>query len=224
MPVRSVSAFFIVCLALGFWVNERSWNGQVYVYVGEERSPAAIRSLGEYSSIDRSALYRAAHTQLLAHAKIFNEAGRMGVQLGHPLMSRKGGGREFSCQVQDHSGVFDKIELVFVGTGVAGAGDPPRMIVVSKCKSEHNLNQLETLWIPTQEILDSPARDREFVIPSAEPVTVRLESIPDQWPDSWVLWSVKLYRDGQPEQAMLINTNQLRQARPKLLSLDWKTQ
>lgn len=224
MRPLTVSALFILSLGLGLWVSDRSWNGQLFVYVGEERSPAAIRSLGEYSSLDRTALYRTAEAQLMGDARVFQEDGRIGVQMGHPLMNRKGGGKEFACQVQDHSGLYDRIEMIFVGTGATEGGEAPRMIVNTRCRSEQDLNQLDTVWIPTQTILASAPANGEYLFPSADPVAIRLEMIPDEWPESWVLWSVRLYREDRPDESLLIDTDRLRQARPQLLSLDWKAQ
>ena len=121
-------AFFILCLCLGFYLNDQAWDGKVFVYVGEDRSPSAVRSLSDYSSIERKALYRSAHTQLLASAEVFKRDGQIGIQLGHPLLNRMSGGKEFGCQVQDHSGVFDRIEIIFMGTGISEGGAAPRVV------------------------------------------------------------------------------------------------
>ncbi len=224
LPFSIVPAFFVFCLCMGFYLNERAWNGQVYVYVGEERAPSAVRTLNDYSSIERKTLYRSAHTQLLANAEVFRESGRIGIQLGHPLLSRKSGGKEFGCQVQDHSGVFDHIEIVFIGTGISEGDHPARMIVDSRCHSLKNLNLLETVWIPMQDIVNSEPKDQEMQVFGDDPIMVRLEEIPSQWPESWTLWTIRLYSENNPDESLALDTPLLKQARPKLLSFDWKAE
>ncbi len=210
---------FVFSLCLGIWLNERAWNGQVFVYIGEQRSPAAVRSISEYSSLDRQALHRSAQEQLLAHAQVLRDGDRLGVQLGHPLVDRDGG-KEFGCQVQDHFGAFDQVELTFMGNGIAENGVAPHMVVTSRCRSQQDLNQLDTIWIPLGEILGTPAQDREFLFPSSDPVSVRLEHMPDQWPENWVLWSVRFFRQDDTANSLTLDSSLLRQARPDMLTLE----
>ena len=216
--------FFLFCLCLGLWVNQRSWNGLVFVYIGEQRSPAAVRSLHEFSALDQKALHRSVEAQLLAYAEIYKDQGLLGVQLGHPLLTGKNGGKEFSCQVQDVSGVYDRVEIVFVGTGVSQGGGSPRMIIDSRCHSEGNLNQLDTVWIPMQTVLLSQPKDQAFELPGENSVKLRFENIPDGWPENWVMWNVRFYKESNPEESLVMNAEMLKLGRPTLLSFDWKVQ
>ena len=126
-------AFFIFALATGYWVSVESWNGAVYVYIGEQRSPASNRSMRDYSALDRKALSKSIHKQLLASAKVTERNGFMGVTLGHPLFKRAKGTGEFACPVQGRAGVFDRVELTFVGIGVSDSGEAPLMLVEAEC-------------------------------------------------------------------------------------------
>jgi len=219
-------AFLIFCagLCLGAWVSVRSWDGTLFVYVGEPRSPAAVRSLVEYSTLSHDALTRSAQAQLMSNAVIYKDSGMLGVQLGHPLIYGANGAKQFGCQVQDLSGVYDHMQLIFVGTGVTSAGEPPRMIVNARCRSEHDLNQLETVWIPMQNIMTSKPTDQEFDFPGENLIHLKLESIPDQWPENWVLWSVSFYRDDASNEQMILDSEKMRQVSDKLLSFDWKAE
>lgn len=217
-----VPAVFMFALGFGLWVNDRAWNGQVFVYVGEQRAPAAVRSLVDYSSMERKALYRSAHNQLLEHAEVLKRDGFIGVRLGHPLVNRKGGGKEFGCQVQDHPGVFDRIEIKFIGTGISESGEPARMTVEAHCQSLNDLNLLDVIWIPVSDIFASEPKDTEIQSYGDNPVLVRMESIPNQWPENWVLWSIRLYSNDNPDNVLVLDTPLLKEARPTLLSFDWK--
>jgi hypothetical protein len=53
-------------------------------------------------------------------------------------------------------------------------------------------------------------------------VKVSFDSIPNQWPENWVLWTVRFYREDTPEEAMVIDAAMLKQGRANLLSFDWK--
>ena len=221
-----IPAFFVAILGLGYWLTMESWNGNVYVYLGEQRAPAAVRSIKDYSSVDRRQLSASLNQQLLKTAKLQKLNGYMGVTLGHPLLKRAKGGGEFACPVQGRAGVFDRVEMVFMGTGISESGSPPLMVVEGQCRPGKDLNQMRTIWIPMDTILRSAAHDQELQIFEDQPVTVRLQQIPGQWPENWVLKSVKLFRDGNREDSMMVDSAQVREAAPKMLSFNWvrKTQ
>jgi hypothetical protein len=220
-----VSAFtFAFCLLSGVWLTNISWDGKVFVYLGEERAPAAVRSLSDYSAIEMKSLDASAHLQLMNNSVVVAERDRLGIQLGHPLLHREDGARVFGCEVRDHTGVYNRISLLFVAEGVSSSAAPPQMTVVSECHSMQDLNQLETIWIPMQQIYSLPARDQEFTSNDDNPVGIGFTDMPPEWPDRWVLMSVRLFRDDNPDQSLTIDTNHLRDARPTLLSLDWQRQ
>ena len=221
MRVSFVPSFFVICVCLGFWVAEHSWNGDVYVYVGEQRSPATVRDLAEFSSINREALYRSPAEQLMHYAHIYKDEGLLGVQLGHPLVPVEQG-KAFGCQVQDLSGVFDRMQLVIVGTGVSSSGEMPKLVVDSKCRSENDLNQLESVWIPMQQIMNSVPKDQDFEFPGESITRLSLQNIPDAWPENWVLWEVRFYREDNEGEPLVIDAKKMREAAPALLSFDWK--
>jgi hypothetical protein len=93
------------------------------------------------------------------------------------------------------------------------------MIVDAACRSEHNLNQLNTVWIPMKTVMSHAPKDLKF---DFDGVKVSFDSMPDQWPENWVLWTVRFYRDDTPEEALVIDAPMLKQGRADLLSFDWK--
>lgn len=200
-----------------------SWDGAVFVYLGEQRSPAAVRSMRDYSAIDRKALFSSVHRQMLEGAKLIKQQGQMALTLGHPLM-KTAERNEFACPVEGRPGLFDRVELTFTGTGISESGHQPMMTIESKCGSGGNLSELETIYIPMQDILAAGAKDQELLTTGDHPVLVKLEHIPGEWPVGWVLSTVRFYREGSPEESMTIDSEKMRDTTEtgKLLSFDWK--
>ncbi len=222
MKVRWAPLIFVFCLCTGLWITERSWNGRLFVYVGEDRGPTAVHGTLEYSALDRGALYRSAHNQLLDNAEIIKSGKYAGVRFGHPLIAKEKGGKAFGCQVADHRGLFNQIEITFIGTGISEGGSPARMVVEAPCRAIRDLNKLETVWIPMGDIFASAPKDQELQIFGESPVVVKLEEIPSQWPTDWVLWSVRLYRDDDPDEALFISSKLIKESQVKKLSFDWQ--
>jgi hypothetical protein len=217
-----VPIFFVFAVIAGFRISTESWNGSVYVYMGEQRSPAALREARDFSAVDRKAISGNLSKQLLASAKLKELNGYIGVTLGHPLFKRARGTGEFACPVHGRPGVFDKVELVFMGTGVSEGGEPPTMVVEGECAPGSTLNEMRTIWIPLKAIMASAPQDQEMQLFGDQPVTVRLRQIPSQWPENWVLQSVKLYRENNPEESMLVDSKGVREGNPKLIQFGWR--
>jgi hypothetical protein len=137
-------------------------------------------------------------------------------------LTGKNGGREFGCQVLDHSGAYDRLEMTFMGTGISEGGESPKMIVDANCRSQKDLNQLEPVWIPMDALMQNPAKNQTYDVGGESALRISLQSMPDQWPENWVLWSVRFYREDSPDEALVVDANMLKQARAKLLSFDWK--
>lgn len=212
---------FIVGLLIGYGMVVRSWGGSVYVYLGEERSPAAVRLLSDYAALDRDALTNEVHQQMVGDADFIKRDGELGIRLGHPLLKLKSGGFDFACAVQGRQGVFDRIELTFWGIGITESGHPPQIVMETACRTEEDLNRLATLWLPMAEILATPAKDQQLEFYEDRPLTIRLEQIPGEWPESWVLTRIRLFRDNNPSESLEIGASLIKEARSKILSFEW---
>lgn len=217
------TAFFLAFFAFGSWVSTRSWGGAVYVYIGEDRSPAAVRSLNDYTPISRAALTDSVEKQLIASARFVRQEGYVGVELGHPLLKPEAGRREFACDVGGREGLYDHLELTFTGSGVAASGEAPQMVVFAGCNPTEDVGRLETVWLPMDEILASQPKDQDIQINGDQPIFIHLKDIPGEWPDSWSLSSVKLYREADPRDAMEVGIEKLHQARGSAFSFGWAT-
>lgn len=215
--------FFASVMALGYWMSERAWDGQVYVYMGSERSPAAVRQLRDYTPVEGRSITRTAQEQLLADAQLDKQDGFLGIKLGQILVRREDGAREFACEANGRPGLFDRIELTFVGEGIAESGEPAKMVVDSKCSSLTDLDRLDTIWVPMQEILSLKPQDQDLQSRGEDPTFIKMQTVPSSWPTSWTLQSVKLYRRSSLDtQALTIGTAQLMEMNGKRLAFDWK--
>lgn len=220
-PIRHLF-FFVACMTLGYWVTVKSWGGYVYVYFGEERSPAALRSIKDYSAIDRKTLTNEVHQQLVGDAKLFKSEGFLGIRLGHPMLRGENGRKDFACGLQGRPGIFDRIEITFWGIGITESGDPPKLIIVSDCRADEDVNFLEPVWVPMREILASKPLDQEIRLFGEPPMLIRLEDIPMQWPESWVMTSIRLYQENDPEEELEIGASLIKEAHTQILSFDWQ--
>jgi hypothetical protein len=218
--------FFIASMMMGYAIATQSWDGWLYVYLGEFRYPAAVRSIHDYSALDRKALFTSIHKQMLKEARLEKKQGYIGLTMGHPLFKRGIGTSDFACSVQGRTGMFDHIELTFMGVGISEGGEPPTMTVTTPCVPGKTLNRLQTIWVPTDEIFKNPAKDQELKLNSDQPMTVSLKQIPNQWPEQWVLWSVRLFNEdkskGKSDDSYLIDAAKIREASAKTLSFEWK--
>lgn len=205
----------------GYLVSIESWNGAVFVYLGEQRAPAAIRSMRDYSAVDRKALYASVHRQLLEGARMIKGAGEMGLALGHPLIKREDR-MEFACPLEGRPGLFDTVEVSFMGLGISEAGQQPTMTLLAECQSTGSLNHLDTIWIPMQTLLALEAKDQDLQLYGEHPVSVHLQHMPGEWPVSWVLSKVRLFKRDEPEEQLLIDADKMRETNGKLMSFDWR--
>lgn len=203
-------ALFVAAFTGALAVTSRSWNGTVYVYVGERRAPASVRRARDYAPIERAALSRKPDAQLMSGAQVLQSGEEVGVGLGHPLLPR-GAGREFACAVGGHPGIYDRVEVTFYGIGVTDNGERPQLVVETDCRAAEKIDALETLWIPAKALFAAKPGDRDFEVEGERRLNVSLQHIPDVWPESWVLWNVRFYRsDDATDSGLTIDAAHLR--------------
>ncbi|MBX3020716.1 MAG: hypothetical protein KF799_03495 [Bdellovibrionales bacterium] len=225
MRLFSIALLFLAAVGFANHLTTRSWGGAVYVYVGERRAPASVRSVSDYSAIDRRALYRSIHGQLMSTAGASIRDGVVGVRLGHPLIPREeGGGREFACPIAGHVGVYDRVELTFYGTGITASGESPLLIIDNGCQASAQLDTLDTVWIPMQKIIALGPKDQELETDTQPPMYIRLQNIPGEWPENWVLTGVRFYRSDSEDRGMSLDADKLKAdaATASMLSFEWK--
>lgn len=210
---------FFIFVHSGYKFAISSWGGVVYVYLGEDRSPAAVRNARDYSEMSYRNLGAPVEAQLVSEAEVEVREGSVGVYLGNPLL-KTSGHLEFACRVLDREGIYDRLELTFMGTGISTSGDTAEMVVEGPCEARDIAWALEPIWIPIQQITRAPAEDAELETEGDHPISVELKHMPGEWPPQWVLSRVKLYRSTEMENALVIEAHQMRSSRAALLSFD----
>jgi hypothetical protein len=141
--------------------------------------------------------------------------GLVGIHLGNPLVRNSNGETDFACRAHGRTGLFDRMELVFTGTGISEGGENPEMTVVSACEGGTANSDLAPVWIPIVEIMKEPATDRVMNFEGAQ---IRLISMPGQWPVSWVLSRVRLFKQEDSTANWTVDAAQMRRTRPDLIS------
>jgi hypothetical protein len=215
-------AFFILVIASGYWITRSSWNGEVYVPTMEKRSPSSLRRWSSFSAVDVRALSRTAGEQVIAHAKFEKQESILNLTLGNPLLvNGTEATREFACESAGRQGIFSRVQVTLYGTGISDNGDQPLMVVDLACATGKTLDVLAPITIPMADILSSQPQDQEIQIPGDHQAFIRLQNIPDQWPDTWVLWGVKFYTGFESDSEFELNAQQLRQSMPQLPQFTW---
>jgi hypothetical protein len=224
---------FVFFLFAGFRLSTDSWKGMLYVYLGEDqRSPAALHHLKDFSRLDAKSLSAAAHDQLIANAEIVRDDKQLGVKLGHFLTRTNDGKREFACRVENHPGVYDTLEMTFVGLGVSDSGELPTIEVESSCRSSADLDWLETIWIPMGEIaskIGSAGAGTNYGFSGEDPdgknkFSVSVKNMPSSdWPEVWVLTKVRLFHSANPDDSLIVDTANLKPELKSKFTFDWKT-
>lgn len=215
------SLLFISAVWFAQALTARSWNGVVYLYRGERRAPAAVRAAQDYLPLDRGTLTRPLQEQLLGLTQIIRRGPNLGLRLGHPLLRREDGTREFACANATGDGVYDRMELVFYGVGAMDSGEPPLLTVDVECSAEYELDHLDPIWIPMDEIARGALKEhrREWLGEESQRVTV--EHMPAVWPESWVLYSVRLYNAESGAPDLVLDSARLRATGQALPKLEW---
>lgn len=201
-----------------------SWNGILYVYLGDERSPAAVHNLKDFSRLDAKSLSRAAHDQVIANAEILKKQDAVGIKLGHFLTRSPDGKREFACDVESRSGVYNRISMTFMGLGISDSGEVPKLIVEADCKASMDLDWLETVWVPMTQISKLGGSDQEYNTYDANHVSVQVEHMTADWPENWALTNVRLFHANNPDESMIVDTNKLPFESKQKFTFEWKLQ
>ncbi len=196
-----------------------AWNGTVYVYVGETRSPAATKDIHDFYPLDGRVLRQSLDQQMFENVSFVNRESEVGVRLGHFLVRDGGGKRQFACQVQSRPGLYDRVELSFMGVGVSDNGKIPKMTVDSLCAAEDELSFINPVWLALSEIYQSEPKSQILKIPELGGTAIAFDDLASAWPEKWTLVRVKLYRSDAGVPALMLE--------PKLpshetLTFNWK--
>jgi hypothetical protein len=218
--------------ALGIAVGLQTWNQVSRQYYRAElktlltgRSPAAIHKSLEVSQIDGAELIQSSSSRLVATARIILKDSDLGLELGHFVTHNGQGGRLLACDY------FDRIEMTFDGEGVADSGNKPVMRIEGPCRTGDDVTRIEAIWIPVGKILNEKPSDMELSF--SEGVNFNFENMSSEWPERWVLQSVRMKHQAAsasapalaPEKDLLMTETELSVAGgvagQNKLALDW---
>lgn len=195
-----------------------AWNGVVYIYVGEDRSPAAVKNLSDYYPVSNKFLRKPISEQLFGNVAFVNRESELGVQVGNFLTTDADGNRRFACQAANSGGMFDRVELSFVGVGVSDNGNIPKMTVNSNCAAEDDLTVLSPIWIPMGDIYQAEPKTQELHFPEFGSTAVHFENLASSWPEKWSLVKVRLYNSASGSTEILLEPKTKSHS---TLSFDW---
>jgi hypothetical protein len=209
MYIRNIFISIFIFLSFGFLGSLsmlQSWDSVVYFYPQSSglRYPAAIQRNYDFSNLQGMALNRAAKERLLLDAKIYKEDTRLGVELGHFVQKNSEGYKELACHT------YNQIELTFEANNMATSGHRPIMKVVAPCNVSENYNRIQTIWIPTQEILNSSSmsESKQIFYGNAESATLSFKHVFTKIPMEWSLSKLRLFHENS-DQEMLIKKHEV---------------
>lgn len=203
---------------LGQWLMTDAWNGVVYIYVGEDRAPAAVKNLSDYYPVSNKFLRKPMEEQLFGNVAFVSRQNELGVQVGNFLTFDSSGNRRFACHTENRGGVFNRVELSFVGVGVSDDGRIPKMTVNSNCAAEDDLTTLSPIWIPMGDIYQAEPKTQELHFPEFGSTAIHFENLASTWPERWALVKVRLYNSESGSVGVLLEPKTKSHA---ALSFDW---
>ena len=210
---------FVTTLVCGVLISRNSWNGYVYVYVPDQRSPSAIPRRHDLTRFAGQELTKRIHERLIGDARILHRESDLGIELGQFVTENSDRKKVFACSV------YDKIEMRFVAEGIATGGNLPVMEVMGNCEiNSEQVNWIKPIWIPAGRLIKEPAINKEISFFDAEPVSLKFSHMSDQWPSQWVLDSVRLVSSNGVAEDVQLSRDRIRLALPRSLILEWEAQ
>ncbi len=187
--VTHIFALFCFCFVAGYSIIHYTTTDAYLI----SRDPAAIGRIYDFSKLNGEELRTAVKQRLLAGFEIEKRADEQGVSLGHFVFIDSNGDKKFACQE------YNKIALIFLADGMATAGEQPTMQVEGACEFSGEVSKINPLWIPVAKILNEKPADGEIQFNQGNPITLRFNGIPSEWPKTWILKSVELKKDNSSD-------------------------
>lgn len=195
--LASVFGIFFLCFAVGYSFL-RSTTDAYQI----NRDPAAIRTNFDFSHLSGAKLQDAVKQRLVAGFELKKSAEGTGIGLGHFVFLDEKGEKKLACQE------FGKVTLTFEAEGISVAGDKPSMELEGRCEFSADMTKINPLYIPIAKILGEKPGDGEFQFNEGRAITVRFTNLPEAWPRTWLLKSVKLTSDKNSE-ALVVESNEV---------------
>lgn len=171
----------------------------------------------DLSKLDAEEFARAFKYSLINPLSLVRGNGQMGVQLGNFYIKGTDQQKIFVCAK------YNYIELVFQADGIAVSGEIPRMVIRGPCTNAQDMNFIQALPIPYQEVLKAPVSQTQFRLPIADSndsVQINFHYVVEQWPTDWNLVGVRLYSDYSSE-ILSLNGYEIIAIRGQPFVLNW---
>ncbi len=208
-------AIFVVMFLVAGTVSLKSWDGVVYVYLDDSRKPAAIGRGLDFSNLDGSELLLASSKRLVSSARMLLKESNVGLELGNFVVKNSEGKKVLACSA------YDRVQVEFLADGIAEAGRVPKMTIESLCKEGTDLTRIHPIWIPVDQITAQTPGNLEMQVWEKDPVGIKLSEMGTQWPKTWNLVSVKLFKKDSKEAEIFIGPKDVRDLRDAPLQMVW---
>ena len=208
--IATSTLIFSIAAVVGIAVSMMTWDGTIFVsnskYIQNERNPAAIRKVFDYSQFDGEPLKVRSLKRLISDAQIVSQQAQVGIELGHFVTKGEGGRGQLACEF------YNRVTLKFEGEGVFEGGEKPVMTIEAPCTISADINRLETIWIPHVRLMvenREPARTIETTYPDQGGVQYKFDNMTSVWPREWNLVSVRLYSDANPGREVSMDKSEI---------------
>lgn len=206
---------FVTMFMIAGAISLRSWDGVVYVYLDDSRSPAAIGRNLDFSHLDGRDLLLASQRRLVSSARVLLKEHAVGVELGHFVTRDKDGNKTLACRA------YDRVSVEFRAEGIAESGHVPKMVIESLCKEGDDITKIRPIWIPVGDITSQVPGDLELQVWRDDPVAIKLSEMGSQWPKKWRMTSVRLFNKNSEDQGIVIGPEDVMGLREQPLRLEW---
>ena len=193
------SACLLLIFVVGYSISEKSWNGEVFIYLDTTSSNINTRNIASVrkqmdtsrSLLKGGQLKQEGQKALTNSSRVENKKEIIQFYLGHFLVKSRGGGSILACQE------YQKLDMVFISPGVSSHGHVPKLIIKADCKFDPNHPlHIGPFVIPKTKILRSSPHQGLF---KSEDATLLFSHVSVQWPEKWILSQVRFIKN---------NTNQ----------------
>ena len=208
----------VVSIFIGTYFQLRTWDGVIFIsgskIFDKNRHPAAIRPVFDFSQLDSSALAMRSQRRLIEDATFLKQNGNISIELGHFVTKGENNQKVFACDFYEH------VDLVFKAEGVATGGEIPTMKIEAPCKVSADLNKISSISIPVERILNEKASDMDLRYEQS-PTNFHFENMDGSWPKHWVLTSVHLFSESNPNGGVFVSPADLREINPRPIEIVW---
>jgi hypothetical protein len=174
----------------------------------------------EMSVMRGTELLSAAKQRVLEDARVFEMGDDLGIELGHFFARNDEGDAKLACQY------YDRVELVFVESGVTNSGVTPKMVVDGECSFDtQQVSRIKPLAIPVKRLMESETPTNmsyDYLAKTPVKLTFKDFGLSQTWPTEWDLVSVRFYVEQMGGRELLITSEDINSIRTSPFTMEWK--